>query len=92
MKYVVWIDDLGRKRRSLIKDNDDPSVASQGVGIPADPPDVRAIDLESLFREIEALQYERGLFDWRAVNNDQVGMQACINVFRKKFLELYRNS
>ena len=60
-------------------------------GVPADPPDVRSIDMEAVFREIEALQYERGLFGWRAALNDQAGMQACVNVFKRKLLELYRN-
>ena len=89
MKEVIWIDDSGRKRRSLIKDKDGPEKARYGV--PADPPDIRSIDMEAVFREIEALQYERGLFNWRAALNDQAGMQACINVFKRKFLELYRN-
>lgn len=60
-------------------------------GIPADPPEVRRMDMESVFREIEALQYEHGLFDWRAANQDQSSIQACINVFKKEFLKLYRN-
>lgn len=89
MKAIVWTDDSGRKRRSLIKDKDGPEMAR--YGIPANPPDVRAIDLEAIFREIEAVQYQRGLFNWRAALNDPVGVQACINVFKRKFLELYRN-
>jgi len=60
-------------------------------GIPANPPDVRTMDMEAVFREIEAVQYERGLFNWRAALSDQTGLQACINVFKRKFLELYRN-
>jgi len=89
LKPIVWIDDNGRKRRTLIKDNDGPEKAR--YGIPADPPDVRTMDMESVFREIEALQYERGLFDWRAVNRDQASIQACINVFKRKLLDLYRD-
>jgi hypothetical protein len=89
MKYIVWKDDNGRNRRSLIKDDDGPEMAR--YGIPADPPDVRSIDMEAVLREIEALQYERGLFNWRAALNDQPGMQACVNVFKRKMLELYRN-
>ena len=89
MKAVIWTDDTGRKRRSLIKDNDGPEMARYGV--PADAPDVRKIDMEAVFREIEALQYEHGLFNWRAALNDQSAIQACINVFKRKFLELYRN-
>jgi hypothetical protein len=89
MKYVVWKDDNGRNRRSLIKDNDGPEMAR--YGIPSDPPDVRGIDMDAVFSEIEALQYERGLWNWRAAQTDQPGMQACINVFRRKLLELYRN-
>lgn len=89
MKTVLWVDDTGRKRRSLIKDNDGPEMAR--YGIPSDPPDIRSMDMEAVFREIEALQYERGLFDWRAANNDQMSIQACINVFKREMLKLYRN-
>jgi len=89
LKPVIWTDDSGRKRRSLIKDDDGPEKAR--YGIPDNPPDIRSIDMEAVFREIEALQYERGLFDWRAANKDQVGMQACINVFKREMLKLYRN-
>ena len=89
MKPVIWTDDSGRKRRSLIKDDDGPEKAR--YGIPVNPPDIRSIDMEAVFREIEALQYEHGLFDWRAANKDQTGMQACINVFKRELLKLYRN-
>jgi hypothetical protein len=89
LKPVTWTDDLGRKWRSLIKDNDEPEMAR--YGIPADPPDARSLDMEAVYREIEDLQYQYGLFDWRAANLNQAGMQACINVFKRKFLELYRN-
>ena len=89
MKPVIWTDDSGRKRRSLIKDDDGPEKAR--YGIPDNPPDIRSIDMEAVFREIEALQYEHGLFDWRAANKDQTGMQACINVFKRELLKLYRN-
>lgn len=89
MKAVQWIDDTGRKRRSLIKDTDGLEMARYGV--PAEPPDIHRIDMDAVFNEIEALQYDRGLFDWRAANNDPGGIQACINVFKRKFLELYRD-
>lgn len=89
MKDVIWVDDQGRKRRSLIPDNAPPENAR--YGIPHNAPDIRNIDMESIFREIEAVQYEKGLFDWRAVNNDPAGIQACINIFKRKLLELYRN-
>jgi hypothetical protein len=89
LKAVIYIDNNGQKRRSLIKDNDEPEMAR--YGIPSDPPDVRTIDMEAVFREIEALQYERGMFDWRAVNSSPDNIQACINVFKRELLKLYRN-
>ena len=89
MKEVIWTDDTGRKRRSLIKDTDGPEMARYGV--PNEPPNIREIDMDAVFNEIEAMQYDRGLFDWRAANNDPGGMQACINVFKKEFLRLYRD-
>jgi hypothetical protein len=89
LKAVLWIDDNGHKRRSLIKNDDEPEMAR--YGIPSDPPDIRSIDMEAVYREIEALQYEHGLFDWRSANQNQGAIQACINVFKRKFLELYRD-
>ena len=89
MKAVIWTDDSGRKRRSLIKDTDGPEKAR--YGIPANPPDIRSMDMEAVFKEIEALQYERGLFNWRAALSDPSGIQACINVFKREMLKLYRN-
>jgi len=89
LKAIIWTDDNGRKRRTLIKDNDGPEMAR--YGIPADPPDIRSMDMEAVFREIEAVQYGRGLFNWRAALNDQTGLQACINVFKRELLKLYRN-
>jgi hypothetical protein len=89
LKEVIWIDDTGRKRRSLIKDTDGSEMAR--YGIPNEPPNIREIDMDAVFNEIEAMQYDRGLFDWRAANNDPGGMQACINVFKKEFLRLYRD-
>jgi hypothetical protein len=89
LKAVVYIDDSGHKRRSLIKDNDGPEMAR--YGLPADPPDVRTMDMEAVFIEIEALQYERDMFDWRAVNSSPENIQACINVFKRELLKLYRN-
>jgi hypothetical protein len=89
LKAVIWIDDNGRQRRSLIKDNDGPEKARYGV--PSNPPDVRGMDMEAIFREIEALQFSLDLFDWRAANKNQAGIQACINVFKREFLKLYRN-
>jgi hypothetical protein len=88
LKAVTWKDDNGRNRRSLIKDNDGPEMAR--YGIPAEPPDVRSIDMDAVFREIEAVQHERGLWNWRAAQTDQAGLQACINVFKREMLKLYR--
>jgi hypothetical protein len=89
MKAVLWTDDNGRKRRSLIKDTDGSEMARYGV--PANPPDLRTMDMEAVFRGIEDLQYEYGLFDWQSANSNQSGIQACINVFKRELIKLYRN-
>lgn len=88
MKPVIWTDNSGRKRRSMIKDTDGPEMAK--FGVPADPPDIRSIDVEALFGEIERLQYEHGLYTWRAALDNQAGLKALINVFKRYLLELYR--
>jgi hypothetical protein len=90
MRHALWTDDTGRHRRSLIKDTDPDNMAR--YGIPSDPPNIRGIDMDAVFNEIEALQYEKGLWDWRAANQDQSGMQALINVFKRHLLEIYRNT
>jgi hypothetical protein len=89
VKAVIWTDTNGRKRRSLIKDGDAPELAK--YGIPADPPDIRSLDIEAIFQEIENLQYQQGLFTWRAALDNQGGMQALLSVFKRHLLELYRN-
>lgn len=89
MKPVIWTDDKGRKRRSLIKDTDGVEMAR--FGVPADPPDIRSLDIEAMLNEMENLQYELGLFNWRAALNNQTGLQALINVFKRHLLGLYRN-
>ncbi len=73
----------------MIKDGDAPELAK--YGLPADPPDIRTLDIERLFKEIEDLQYQQGLFTWRAAMDNQGGMQALIHVFKRALLELYRN-
>ena len=88
MKAIVWTDDKGKRRRSLIKDTDGPEMAR--AGIPADPPDIRSLDWEAIFQEIEQAQHEGGLWDWQAAQHNQAGMQACLNTFKRRFLELYR--
>jgi hypothetical protein len=89
LKAVIWTDNNGRKRRSMIKDTDGPEMAK--FGVPADPPDIRSIDVEALFNEIERLQYEFGLYTWRAALDNQAGLKALINVFKRHLLGLYRN-
>ena len=89
MKAVIWTDNNGRKRRSLIKDGDTPEMAK--YGIPADPPDVRTLDIEAILQEIETLQYQQGLFTWRAALDNPGGMQALLSVFKRHLLGLYRN-
>jgi hypothetical protein len=89
MKHVNWIDDNGKKRRSMIKDTDGIEMAK--YGIPSEPPDVRTLDIEAIFQELEALQHDRGLYTWQAVLVDQTGFQACLNVFKRHMIRLYRN-
>jgi hypothetical protein len=72
----------------MIKDTDGIEMAK--FGVPADPPDIRSLDVEALFNEIERLQYEMGLYTWRAALDNQPGLQALINVFKRKLIELYR--
>lgn len=89
MKAVIWVDEHGHKRRSLIKDTDGVEMAR--FGIPAEPPDVVSLfDWTGLQQELTDILIDQGLLTWTDVQHNQAGLQAAINVFKRRLISLYR--
>lgn len=89
MKSVQWTDERGYLRVSLLRDNDDVSLAPQGI--PISPPDLDRLDWDEIKRELHNLLVERGLFDYADVVAQQNGVSAAIvTVLKRKLVALYR--
>jgi hypothetical protein len=89
LKAVIWVDENKRKRRSLIKDTDDPSMAR--YGIPAEPPDiVNCLDWTALQDALQDVLIDQELLTWADVQHNQAGLQAAINVFKRALISLYK--
>lgn len=89
MKYIDWVDENGRRRRSLVKDDD--GVEAAPFGIPLEPPDIRKLDWQAVIKEIENIQYEYGMYNWNAAQHS-LAIQNCINVFKREFIKFYKLS
>lgn len=88
MKYLMQYDKDGFLQRVIVKNDD--TVVQAEYGIPAGPPDVRQIDLNSVLRDINNVLAETGTFTWDDVNRSDLGIRAATNVFRRALLALYR--
>jgi hypothetical protein len=89
MKVVIWEDERGYKRRSLLRDNDPDHLAKSGV--PLDPPDLTALDWEGLMRDLHNALVERGLSSWQDVLDSQTGItSSIISVFKRPIVGLYK--
>jgi hypothetical protein len=91
MREIVWIDSAGKKHKSLIRDDDEPSVAYDGGGIPQDPPDIEQIDFEQVKVILHNQLLDRKLLTQEDVNEQQNGITgAVLRALRPFVLELYR--
>lgn len=90
MKTIDWVDDRGRKRRSLVKDTD--GIEAAQYGIPVEPPDIRNLDWDAVIKEIEDKQFEHRMYDWQQAQQSPAAIQECINVFKRHFIRLYKLS
>lgn len=89
MKAVIWVDEHGRKRRSLIKDTDGDEMAR--YGIPAEPPDItNCLDWTAFQQELADILLVQGLLTWADVQRNQAGFQAALNVFKRWLISYYR--
>lgn len=88
MKHAFYTDNRGRKRRTLIRDNDPDSVAERGV--PADPPDVLQLDWDSLPTRLHNALVDRGLYTWYDVQRTDGLTGAILDVLRVDLIRLFR--
>lgn len=89
LKVVNWVDENGRKRRSLIKDTDGLEMAR--YGIPAEPPDItNCLDWTDIQNAVQDVLIDQELLTWADVQRNQAGLQAAINVFKRALISLYR--
>jgi hypothetical protein len=89
MRLVIWMDDEGYKRRSLVRDNDPDSLAPAGV--PCDPPDLDRLDWDELKRQLHNILVDRGLSTWEEVMVSQNGVTSSIvSVMKGPIIGLYR--
>ena len=66
MKRVIYEDKDGFKQVSLIRDSDPDTMAPQGI--PCGPPDIRELDWESIWRDINNLLVDRGFTNLQSLN------------------------
>jgi len=89
MRYIIYTDRHGFRRRSLIRDND-PDTAAPG-GIPAGPPDIRQLDWDLIQREINNSLVDRRLFTWDDVQLAQNALGGVIlSAIRRRLISQYR--
>lgn len=90
MRPVVYKDDRGYLRRSMVK-NDDPDDMAR-FGVPAGPPDLNQIDWEDVVRQMNNALVEAGLNTWLDVQRSQVGVQVATTVVKRYLIDLYRRN
>lgn len=87
MKYLVVTDSQGFKRRVMVKDNDNESVAFRGV--PSGPPDVREIDWELLKKQVNNFLADSGAFTEHDIQGNSPAIAGALNIFKRHLLSLY---
>lgn len=91
MRKVEWTDKAGRRRRSIIRDNDSDSMAE--YGIPDDPPNVDLIDWEQVKVDLHNALYDRNIVNWDDVVGQQTALRsAAISALKNHLVRLYRET
>jgi len=87
MKKVIYADKDGFKKVALIRDTDPDTMAP--LGVPCGPPDIRDLDWNSIWQEINNLLVDRGLNDLESLNAG--GLENSIIVpIRKRIITAYK--
>ena len=89
MRLVIWTDERGYCRRSLIR-NSDPTDRAPEIGIPVDPPDLDLLDWSVIIAQFPNLDIaefkcklhnrliQSGLITWQDVQRSQNGLTAAV--------------
>lgn len=91
MKPVLYEDPEGFQQLVLVKDGDDPLTNAQ-YGVPVGPPDLRQLDIDELLVQMNHVLVQQECFTWEDVMKNQIGITAAINLFKKRIIDLYRNT
>jgi len=91
MRIVEWQDRLGKKRRSMIRDEDPDSMAEHGL--PLDPPNIELMDWEQIKIDLHNALLDRGIVTWDDVTMQQTALQSsAITALKKHLVRLYRET
>ena len=89
MKRVIWIDEKGWKRASIVKDNAKPE--EYPMGLPSNPPDMASIDWQEVAKEINNNLIDRGLFSYADLSKPNSGYEGAVKgVLIKAIICLYK--
>lgn len=89
MRVVIWTDERGYKRRSLVRDTDPDSAARKGV--PLDPPDLSQLDWETIKRDIHNRLVDLKLHSYQDVLLTQNGITSAVSgALKRRILDLYK--
>jgi hypothetical protein len=90
MRYVIYTDKNGYKKRSLLRDSDGDELAP--YGIPAGPPSLEEIDFEEIKKQVNNLFVENGIFTWDDVQKNQIGLQAVCTIVKRYVAVAFKES
>lgn len=88
MKYMIYVDQNGYKRRALVKDVD--TVYDAHKGIPSGPPDPRDMDWDAIKKEINNVLCDSSIFTWDDLQRKPSEFQGALNVLKRHMIALYR--
>ena len=84
MKKVIWTDEDGYKRVSLIRDQDPDDLAPNGIS--QNPPDIKGLDWNYIWMQINNLLVDRGLLTFEDICKPHSGIENTIIVAIKPHL------
>ena len=89
MRRVIWQDEMGYMRASILRDDDPDDMAR--AGIPVETINLDDLDWDWLKRELHNTLVQSGLFTWDDVQRKQNGVTSAIQrVFKRSVVNLYR--
>lgn len=88
MRAVVWTDNSGRKRRSLVRDEDPDDAAL--TGIRQEPPNLDNLDWDAVKVDLHNRLIEAGLLTWQDVQRFGGLPGIILGCLRTRLINLYR--